>query len=65
MRYIIDIISLNDNKFTYSIETELEKSDFTVKSSNNFFQTRELAISNAKKQLKKIGIKDEDIVLHP
>lgn len=65
MKYIICIVSLNDNKFTYRIETELEKSDLTVKPSNNFFQTKELAISDAKKQLKKIGVKDENIVLHP
>lgn len=67
MKYIIYTVSLNDNKFTYRIETEaeLEKSDLTVKPSNNFFQTEELAISDAKKQLIKMGIKDENIVLHP
>lgn len=64
MKYIIYTISLTDNKFTYRIETELEKSDLTVKPSNNFFQTKELAIGDARKQLKKMGIKDEDIVLH-
>lgn len=64
MNYIIFIISISEDKFTYRLESELEKSDFIVQTSSKFFQTKEITIVNAKNHLKKLGVKDENIILY-
>ena len=63
MKYTIYITTDSNNKFIYKLGTRPETSDFSVGQVSNYFQTRELAEDDARRQLKKLGVKDEDIVL--
>lgn len=68
MKYIISIIPVG-YQFTYSIESESQYSQNAgpmakIGLSNSFLPTGEIAISKAKNQLRKAGVKDEDIILY-
>ena len=55
MKYIVNIMKIND-KFTYRLEAVSDKSDFIYGETNNFFTTKELAVEDARRQLKRNGV---------
>lgn len=68
MKYIIQVFSVGENKFSYRIETQ-EKYVRDISGmadgilSTGFFSTKEEAINVARRSLLRAGIKDEDIIV--
>lgn len=68
MKYIIHIVRIDADKFTYRIESIEQYAQDSVgmasgSATTGFFSTKEEAISSARQSLQKAGTKDEDIIV--
>lgn len=68
MKYIIHVVRIDTDKFTYQIESIRQYAQDSAgmasgSATTGFFSAKDEAISSARRSLQKAGIKDEDIIV--